>query len=64
MRIFSVFLTVLAMNLALVAPAAAGSFSLESFFTGRSSAEGSFQSITGVKGHSKSSWSENGTAAP
>ena len=49
MRIVSVFLTVLAMNLALVAPAAAGSFSLENFFTGRSSAEGSFQSITGVK---------------
>ena len=48
MRIFSVFLTVVAMNLALVAPAGAGSFSLESFFTGRSSAEGSFRSITGV----------------
>ncbi|KSV85398.1 DUF3833 family protein [Sinorhizobium sp. GL28] len=49
MRIFSVFLTVVAMNLALVTSANAGSFSLESFFTGRSSAEGSFRSITGVK---------------
>ncbi|MBD9638575.1 DUF3833 family protein [Ensifer sp. ENS07] len=49
MRTFNVLLTVIAMNLALITPVAAGSFSLEGFFTGRSSAEGSFRSITGVK---------------
>ena len=49
MHTFHVFLTVVAMNLALITPAAAGSFSLEGFFTGRSIAKGSFRSITGVK---------------
>ncbi|MBW0371373.1 DUF3833 family protein [Ensifer adhaerens] len=49
MHTISVFLTVIAMNLAVVTPVAAGSFSLEGFFTGRSMAEGSFRSITGVK---------------
>ncbi len=49
MHTICVFLTVIAMNLAFVTPAAAETFSLERFFTGRSSAEGSFRSITGVK---------------
>ncbi|MGO4623641.1 DUF3833 family protein [Ensifer sp. 2YAB10] len=49
MHTFSVFLTAVAMNLAFIKPAAAESFSLEGFFTGKSIAEGSFHSITGVK---------------
>jgi hypothetical protein len=49
MHTINILLTVIAMNLALITPAAAGSFSFENFFIGRSSAEGSFRSITGVK---------------
>ncbi|MEI2298925.1 DUF3833 family protein [Ensifer sp. MJa1] len=49
MHFFSVFLSIIAMNLALITSAGAGSFSLEGFFTGSSRAEGSFRSITGVK---------------
>lgn len=50
MRLLAAFLAVATMNLILaVAPAQARDLALESFFSGRTSAEGSFRAITGLR---------------